>query len=495
MAAIKEITTMCKNGQVKEAYELAKADLVQNQPWSQREMGWVLYYMIKADTDTANFQSLLSHLEELNTLDQLTTSTDNMIFENVLYQVAQFVKSKILPSDLDSPSKLSQLFSKLRHRNYISSNWYSFLLHNFIKHDKWLELADFIEWWDLDKLTNDDYLVFKANQGKIFMSLAEQAFIAYSKVLLRLNDLDRIESFLPRLDKLMNTHPEMTYPGYFYGKLLLALGNTQEEALKAVRPFARKKVSQFWVWQVISEMFCDEPKKQLACLLRAVHCGAQESFLGKVRTKIASLYIQKNQYGLAKFHIEKVAQCYYKQGWHLPDEVKCWIHQPWFNMTEAVEESSIDFMSITQDILYDNVMEAIAIVVKISKTTEKVVMVYDKGKYISQKLTFKAEVGTALSIKYVLDPSDKPKRIDAKKTRLTASVNFAKEVKGTVQKMNDKGFAFLKTKKGSFYMSPQLVCKYSLQNNDNVTSLVVYAYNTKEKVWNWRCVSSRKTDS
>lgn len=98
---------MCKNGQVKEAYELAKADLVQNQPWSQREMGWVLYYMIKADTDTANFQSLLSHLEELNTLDQLTTSTDNMIFENVLYQVAQFVKSKILPSDLDSPSKLS----------------------------------------------------------------------------------------------------------------------------------------------------------------------------------------------------------------------------------------------------------------------------------------------------------------------------------------------------------------------------------------------------
>ena len=61
--------------------------------------------------------------------------------------------------------------------------------------------------------------------------------------------------------------------------------------------------------------------------------------------------------------------------------------------------------------------------------------------------------------------------------------------------MNDKGFAFLKTKKGSFYMSPPLVCKYSLQNNDNVTSLVVYAYNTKEKVWNWRCVSSRKTDS
>ena len=30
---------------------------------------------------------------------------------------------------------------------------------------------------------------------------------------------------------------------------------------------------------------------------------------------------------LAKFQIDKVTQCYLPQGWHLPYEVDCWIHQ------------------------------------------------------------------------------------------------------------------------------------------------------------------------
>ena len=69
MAAIKDITTMCKNGQVQEAYELAKADLELQQPWAQRSVGWVLYYLIKGDAEKANYQSLVAQLDELNTLE------------------------------------------------------------------------------------------------------------------------------------------------------------------------------------------------------------------------------------------------------------------------------------------------------------------------------------------------------------------------------------------------------------------------------------------
>ena len=44
MATVKEITTMCKAGQVQEAYELAKADLelYPTNPWVHREMAWAL---------------------------------------------------------------------------------------------------------------------------------------------------------------------------------------------------------------------------------------------------------------------------------------------------------------------------------------------------------------------------------------------------------------------------------------------------------------------
>lgn len=40
---------MCKAGQVQTAYDIAKADFaaMPTNVWTQREVGWVLYYMIK----------------------------------------------------------------------------------------------------------------------------------------------------------------------------------------------------------------------------------------------------------------------------------------------------------------------------------------------------------------------------------------------------------------------------------------------------------------
>ena len=140
-------------------------------------------------------------------------------------------------------------------------------------------MADFFDWWNLDNLTPEDYTPYINQKGQKIMTLAERAFIANSKALLRLNDLGRIEEFLPKLDNLINTHQEMMYPGYFYGKLLLALGSNSDEALKVIIPFARKKITEFWVWQLLSDVFTNDEDKQLACLLRAVHCRTQETWL------------------------------------------------------------------------------------------------------------------------------------------------------------------------------------------------------------------------
>ena len=321
MASVTVITTMCKSGQIHQAYELATADMELQLPWAQREMGWALYYLIKNDIDSADFQSLMSHLDELRLLDRLEIPYDNLIFEHVLFNVAEFVRRNLSSTGIDTPSKLSTLFSRLRGYSFEPSKGYSFLLQCFIKYDAWQELADFLDWWNLDKLTQDDYTPFRTDNGKTIMSIAERAYIANSKALLRLNDLGRIEDFLPKLDALMQQHPEMTYPGYFYGKLLLSLGSTPEDALKVIVPFAKKKSTEFWVWQLLSDVFVNEQDKQLACLIRAVHCRTQENFLGKVRIKLAALFIQRNQFDLAKYQIDKVTQCYLSQGWHLPYEV------------------------------------------------------------------------------------------------------------------------------------------------------------------------------
>ena len=128
MANVKDITTMCKAGQVQEAYELAKTDLAARPAdiWAQRAVGWVLYYMIKADSEVGNYAKLLEHINELKSLDRLTIANDSMIFDNVQFQIANFIKNNIFLTDIEASSKLSTLFSKFKDYEFKPSIGHSF---------------------------------------------------------------------------------------------------------------------------------------------------------------------------------------------------------------------------------------------------------------------------------------------------------------------------------------------------------------------------------
>ena len=102
MAEVREITAMCRAGQVQEAYDLAKKDLSANpdDPWLQRALGWALYYIIKGDAERGDYAKLLEHIDELKSLDQLTLDNDSMIFDNVQFQIANFIGVERLPLEL-----------------------------------------------------------------------------------------------------------------------------------------------------------------------------------------------------------------------------------------------------------------------------------------------------------------------------------------------------------------------------------------------------------
>lgn len=494
MANVRDITTMCKAGQVAEAYEIAKADLVAvpTDVWAQRSVGWALYYMIKNDSEFGDYAKLLEHIDELKSLDMLTLNNDSMIFDNVQFQIANFIRNHIQLTDIEASSKLSTFFLKLKDYDFKSSIGHSFLLQSIIKFENWTEIVDFFEWWNLDNLTQEDYTPYINQRGQKMMTLAERAFIANSKALLRLNDLGRIEEFLPKLDNLMNNHKEMMYPGYFYGKLLLALGSDSDEALKVIIPFARKKVTEFWVWQLLSDVFTNNEDKQLACLLRAVHCRTQETFLGKVHIKLASLYIKRGMLNSARYHIDAVTRCYASQGWRLPNEIDCWIHQPWLNSTTPDDKDPLDYMAITDDILCDGAEECVAVVTYVDQNSRKSFIIYGKEKRTVQKLRFKVHVGRALKLHYITDSEGRMKVISSTTVQLPSSLDYAKYVEGSIDKKDDKEFAFLKSGSIRCFVSPNIVKKYGLKNGDNVKSLIVYDYDKKKESWNWVCVNIKK---
>ena len=135
MAEIREITTLCKSGKVKDAYELAKNDLLASPdyPWLQRALGWALYYMIKSDVENGDLDSMVEHIIELKSLELLSVENDCMIFDNVQFKIAEYVKNHISLTDIDYSIKLSTLFNVLKDYCFLPSKGHSYLLQNFMK--------------------------------------------------------------------------------------------------------------------------------------------------------------------------------------------------------------------------------------------------------------------------------------------------------------------------------------------------------------------------
>ena len=481
---------MCKAGQIQEAYDIAIADWEADPTnvWTQREVGWALYYMIKADTERRDFDSLMEHIEKLKSLDMLTIESDNLIYDNVLFSIGWFIRNISL-NDQTAFSKLSGIFHALRDYKFSPSKGHSFLMQNVIKFAGWLEMADFFDWWNLDNLRKEDYEPFITERGNKLMTLAERAFIANSKALLQQHDKGRVEQFLPKLDALMEAHPEMIYPGYFYGKLLLSLGTTEEEALKVIIPFAQQKSREFWVWQLISDVFVNDEEKQLACLLRAVNCPTQENFLGKLRIRLADFYVSHRMYDKARFHIDKVARNYMKQGWKMPPEIDNWIHEPWLNSATPIEDTDIDYMGITDDIICEGTKGATAFVTYINPEGKRATLIYGWKKRIIQKIHVDLGIGAVLNVRYYIDPGGKPRILHLTKGKFSDDLDYAKIVEGTIRKKGQHSYAFLSTDSHDYFIKPNIVRRYNLINGQKAMGLIIYDYFPKKDLWTWSCLS------
>lgn len=495
MATIKEITAMCKAGQVAEAYELAKADYEADPQnvWTQRELGWALYYKLRNNAENNERQMFYTYMEELSGLDLLNVENDVYIFDNVIWKLVEIIKQ--IPDD--RTDEIERIYAFLSKYTFNPSTAYSVLLKQMLRFETWNRLVEFFEWWDIDKLVNEDYQPFRLENGRMIMSLAEQVYIAYSKALLKLNDREKIREFLPKIEKLMDDYPEMMYPGYFCGKLKLAMGAEREEALDIVLPFVRKKKTEFWVWQLLYEIYRGEADIQLACMLRAVHCNTQETFLGKVRMKLVSMYIMRKDYPRAKHHLDHVVRCYMQQGWRLPYEVQNWMKEPWVNNTQADSSDAIDYKQYTDAILARGANKSIAIVTFVDQNRKRVHLVYAEKKHAAvsfSELGIKVKVGNVLELQWITENDGDFVLACAKMADRQAlnGLSYIKTIEGKISRQGNNPFAFVNNGDINCFIKPEIVQKHHLLNNDDVSVLAVLDYNRKKESWNWTCVSLMK---
>src|SRR5690606_19369141 len=236
--SIREVIQLCKADRLDEALQIVSANLESDPEnvWNKRAAAWVFYYHLKKYTQPESFEAFKENLIKIKNLQ--LPEDEKVVFDNCAWQIGSFVFALQKTEHVDY-GKINELFEIIRDFNFTKpSEAYSFIYKAFHKgYQNWSSYLTFADWWNFDNLRHEDYLKEDFN-GREIMSIAEQAYIAFSKKLLegepldsfgqqRVIDKEKIQSFLPKLDSLIDKHPDYQYPPYFKAKLLLASGSDE----------------------------------------------------------------------------------------------------------------------------------------------------------------------------------------------------------------------------------------------------------------------------
>lgn len=498
--SFKEIKELRQTGKLDEALQMAHQAL-QAEPdniWNKRAAAWVYYDYLKEYVQPATFEAFKQNL--INIRDLQLPEDEKMVFDKCAWQIGSLVFNlhKKLPIDY---SKIDELFEIIKDFHFTKpSETYSFIYKAFHKgYQNWSSYIAFADWWNLENLRSQDHLKEEFN-GKKIMSIAEQAYIAYSKKLLggepldpfgqqRMIDKKQIQSFLPKLDALIEKHPEYQYLPFFKAKLLLVSGN-DENILSAFLPFARQKRNDFWVWELMAEIFSEDKDVQFACYCKALSLKTSEDFLVKLRQTFSEMLIKKKFYDEAKTELQKVIATREKHEWKLPNQIVQWTEQEWYKSASA-KKDNLDLYSSrikqAEEILFQDIPEEIIAVEFVNENKSMLNFVKDKRKFgffnYSGNLT-KPQIGDLLKVRFNGDGQDGfYKILTAKKADSNRTSDALKDFEGTIKVISPQNFGFIE----DIFVEPKIINENRLIDGQQVNGKAILSFNKKKNEWGWKC--------
>lgn len=333
--SIKSISDLRKAGNLSLAYKEAKERYLSSKDiWSSRAMAWVLLDLLKTKVQERNTETFAKGINSILSIG--LSSCEEILYEQLAWATAKFVSS--LPSS--ESNNLTLIFECIRKFTFKPSKGYSYLFRAFHSaRTHWPKYLDFCEWWNLDNLRKEDYEYFTNSQNKKTMSLAEQAYIGYANAIINTHDNERMRTFLPYMEILIQKHPEYKYPLYFKSKMLLSIGE-KESAFKALLPLAKTKSNEFWIWQILGDTAKDKDTS-FACYCRALICPCKEQMLVKIKEQYASMLIERNMFDEAKTEILQTIKIREQNDWKLTSFLENIQNETWFRAAHK-KESNID---------------------------------------------------------------------------------------------------------------------------------------------------------
>ena len=495
----KEIKELRHAGKLEEAYAMAKAelDVDLSNIWGKRNLSWVLYAQL--DALASNLPDFLLKLNELKELE--LPASEEMLFDNISIVLSKAARAIVKSEPLDL-SRVYKLFDAVKplplKRN---SKWFGALyaaFHKGLKESpRYIEFAD---WWNFENFQAEAYQKEKMPNGREIMAIAEQAYIAYAKHLLPIRtshgevifNKEKAEAFLPKLTNIAELYPQFQYPAYFVAKLLLALGD-KENMLSALLPFAKRKMNDFWVWEILGEAFSDDADKVFACYCKALSCQSPEEMLVNLRQKMASILINKKLFAESKTEIELLVKARTLKGYKIPNEVVNWQSQGWYKTTEVKKSNANFYKQYTgaaEAILFMDVPEE-TVMVDFVNTDRKILNFIASdtkyGFFKYERFLRDVNVGDTFKVRFQGGSAGGIHQVyTVSKVRDEDFIKgYKKEVTGEVKITLGKPFGFL----GDIFIHPALVTKLGLVNGIQLNGTAIKTFNQEKKQWGWKLIT------
>jgi len=500
--SFKAVKELRKSGKFKEALTMAKQDLEKDPEniWNKRSIAWVYYEYLKKYNSKQEVENFIEYLCKIKSLE--LPADEKMIFDKSAYLIGKliYVLTKEKHIDYNIPNRIFECIKDFHFTK--PSEAYSYLYKHFHKYYKnWTNYISFADWWNFDNFIPADYLPEKSN-GKIFLSIVERAYIAYSKKLLEgevegINPYSlsksinkaKIKEFLPKLDAIIEAHPEYQYPPYLKTKLLIALGN-EKEALSTFLPFAKKKRNESWVWELLAD-FQAEDKKKMACLCKALSLNTPNEKLVNIRQKLAEILINENKFQEAKTEIEKIISARNDKNYRIPKQITEWTKQEWYKNTQSQKDNVSfykQYLKIAEEILFADIPEEIVVVEFVNKNKAMLNFIKDKTKHGFFKyagLVEKPEIGDIIAVRFSGEGRDGfYKALSIRKITDEITCEALKQFSGNLKMKESANFGFV----DDVFIDPKLIVKHQLNKDDLIKGKAVLSFNKKRNGWGWKAI-------
>lgn len=488
--AFNDVKLLRQAGRLDEALSLALSDLEHDAEniWNKRSAAWVYAAIAKEQASTNSSQKVIETLRQVQQLE--LPESETMLFDNLAWQIGKTM-NHLGDNDQELFSDLMEICEDFHFS--VQAESYSFLVKCMAKKcEKFAFWPSTLEWWKIACFQSKDFENSATENGIKLLSAVEQIYIALAKLALATNSNDHVVQLLPTIRFLCHEYPKMAYVHYYHAKLLLAAGN-KDLFLQAFIPFARKKQRDFWVWELIAEVYSIDSREYFACLCKSLACGAPFQFSLNVKEKLAACLIAKEMFSQAKREIEDAIQIRMKNDWRLTLRLEQWTQCAWYANTSASTNNNglyEQYLLEAGQLLHADKPEVLIVVDNMNIEKKIVNFLCEdltSGFFCYANLNVMPKSGDRYRVRFE-EQADEIKSNYRKVITMSPTQEISallRETSGTISIRHGNSFGFV----NDAYVHSDIVQGHGLTDGQLIHTKVIKSFNKKTKTWGWKVIS------